>query len=345
MSLHTEILEQPARLKALLQSQRPRAQEIAAAIKARQIKYVFLAARGTSDNAGRYANYVWGARNHLPMALAAPSLFTYYNEPPRLDGALVMGVSQSGASPDIVSVLAEGQRQGCLTLAVTNEPDSALANVADLLLDIQAGIEKAVAASKTYTAELMSLAMISAAMSGEEQAWQDLARVPDWISAVLEQDQSIARMAERFRYMQQCVVIGRGYNYSTAFEWALKMKELTYVVAEPYSSADFQHGPIAIVEGGFPVMAVVPSGKVFDSLMEMLTRLRHQNMAELVVISDNPQALALAQSPIRLPEGMPEWLTPMAAIVAAQLFACHLTVVKGFDTESPRGLHKVTETH
>lgn len=345
MSLHDEILEQPQRLRELLKAQRPKAQEIAAAIKARQVRYVFLAARGTSDNAGRYANYVWGARNGLPMALATPSLFTFYGQPPCLNEAFVVGVSQSGASPDIVSVLAEGRKQGCLTLAVTNEPTSPLARSADLVLDIQAGVEKAVAASKTYTAELMSLAMISAALGGNEQDWQDLARVPDWISAVLEQDATIAHMAERFRYMQQCVVLGRGYNYSTAFEWALKMKELTYVVAEPYSSADFQHGPIAIVESGFPVMAVMPSGKVFQAMFDMLSGLRYQNKAELVVISDNAQALSLAQSPIRLPAGMPEWLTPLAAIVAGQLFACHLTVVKGYDTESPRGLHKVTETH
>ena len=345
MSLHNEIFEQPQRLQELLKTQRPMAQEIASAIKARQVKYVFLAARGTSDNAGRYANYVWGSHNHLPMALATPSLFTYYGEPPRLEGALVVGVSQSGASPDIVSVLAEGHKQGCLTLAVTNEPDSPLAGAADLVLDIQAGVEKAVAASKTYTAELMALAMISTALRDNEQDWQDLARVPAWISTVLEQDENIARMAERFRYMEQCVVIGRGYNYSTAFEWALKMKELTYVVAEPYSSADFQHGPIAIVESGFPVMAVMPDGKVFDSMFEMLKHLRYHNKAELVVISDHAQALALAQSPIRLPAGVPEWLTPLPAIVAGQLFACHLTVVKGYDTESPRGLHKVTETN
>ncbi|HEY3313542.1 MAG TPA: SIS domain-containing protein [Anaerolineales bacterium] len=345
MSLHSEIMEQPQQLRELLHNQRSTAEQIAAAIKARQVKYVFLAARGTSDNAGRYANYVWGSRNRLPMALATPSLFTYYGEPPRLGGALVVGVSQSGASPDIVSVLAEGRKQGCLTLAVTNEPDSPLASSADLLLDIQAGVEKAVAASKTYTAELMSLAMVSVALRGEQQDWLDLAQVPGWIQQVLEQDGNIARMAERFRYMQQCVVLGRGYNYSTAFEWALKLKELTYVVAEPYSSADFQHGPIAIVESGFPVLAALPSGKVFGSMLEMLTRLRNQHRAELVVISDDPRALALAQSPIRLPAGIPEWLTPLVAIVAGQLFACHLTVVKGYDTESPRGLNKVTETH
>lgn len=345
MLLHDEILEQPQRLGRLLHSQRDSAVKIAKAIRLSGSKYVFLAARGTSDNAGRYANYLWGASNHLPMALATPSLFTYYNEPPGLDGALVMGVSQSGQSPDIVSVLTEGRRQGCLTLAVTNVPDSPLAKAAELVFDIQAGAEKAVAATKTYTAELMGLAMISVALCGDERAWLELAKIPFWIDEIIQQDAVIARMVERFRYMQQCVVLGRGYNYSTAFEWALKLKELTYVVAEPYSSADFQHGPMAMVEGGFPVLAVAPQGKVFDSMLEMLTRLRQNKNAELVVISDDLNALALAQSSIRLPAGIPEWLTPLVTIVAAQLFACHLTVIKGYNTDKPRSITKVTETH
>lgn len=345
MSLHDEILEQPERLRALLHNQREAVEKIAAEIQAREINYVFLAARGTSDNAGRYANYVWGARNHLPIALATPSLFTFYGQVPRLAGALVLGVSQSGKSPDIVSVLEEGRQQGCLTLAVTNAPESPLAQAAELHLDIQAGPEKAVAATKTYTAELLALAMLSAALSGEAQAWDELARVPGWIEALLEQGEEIERRAQRYRYMHQCVVLGRGFNYATAFEWALKMKELSYVVAEPYSSADFQHGPIAMVEGGFPVLAVAPQGKVFDSMLEMLTRLRTQHSAELVVVSDDERALALAQTPIRLPAGIPEWLTPIVAIVAGQLFAGHLTRAKGYDTEKPRSITKVTETH
>jgi glucosamine--fructose-6-phosphate aminotransferase (isomerizing) len=344
MTLHEEILEQPGRLAALLQAQRGKITEIAETIRARKVKFVFLAARGTSDNAGRYANYLWGAVNRLPLALATPSLFTYYQQPPLLQEALVVGISQSGQSPDIVSVLEEGRRQGNLTLAITNEPNSPLAAAADLVIDIQAGAEKAVAATKTYTTELMSIAMLSAALANDETAWQELEKVPAWADQVLKQDAEIERMSLRFRYMNQCVVLGRGFNYATAFEWALKMKELTYVVAEPYSSADFQHGPIAMVAGGFPVIAIVPQGKVFDSMLEMLTRLRNQHSAELVVVSNAESALKLAQSPIRLP-AMPEWISPIVSILAGQLFACHLTSVKGYNTEQPRTITKVTETH
>jgi len=345
MTLHSEIFEQPERLASLLEKQKQTVLEIARAIQSRNVQYAFLAARGTSDNAGRYANYLWGAHNGLPLALATPSLFTYYQSPPRLQGALVIGVSQSGQSPDIVSVVEEGRRQGCLTLAITNETDSPLANAADLVLDVQAGAEKAVAATKTYTTELMAIAMISAALSNSEERWNELASVSKWAEQALVLDKEIAQMAQRYRYMSQCVVLGRGFNYATAFEWALKLKELTYMIADPYSSADFQHGPIAMVEGGFPILAVAPSGKVQDSMRDMLTRLRRDKEAELVVISDTADVLALAQSPIRLPPQVPEWLSPLVSILPAQLFACHLTEVKGYDAEAPRSITKVTETH
>jgi glucosamine--fructose-6-phosphate aminotransferase (isomerizing) len=345
MTLHSEIFEQPERLASMLENQKETVLKIAKEIRARDIQYVFLAARGTSDNAGRYANYLWGAHNQLPLALATPSLFTYYQSPPRLQNALVVGISQSGQSPDIVSVLEEGRKQNCLTLAITNIPDSPLAKTVDFILDIQAGEEKAVAATKTYTTELMAIAMLSAALSNSDEQWRQLSSVSEWASYVLKLDERIAQMAERYRYMKNCVVLGRGFNYATAFEWALKLKELTYIIAEPYSSADFQHGPIAMVEGGFPVLAVVPKGKVHGSMLEMLTRLRRDKNAELVVISDDADSLALAQSPIQLPPQIPEWLTPLVGIIPAQLFACHLTTVKGYDTEKPRNITKVTETH
>ncbi|MDQ2692256.1 MAG: SIS domain-containing protein [Chloroflexota bacterium] len=345
MTLHSEIFEQPQRLADLLAGQKQTVLDIARTIQARDIQYAFLAARGTSDNAGRYANYLWGAHNRIPLALATPSLFTYYQSPPRLKGALVIGVSQSGQSPDIVSVIEEGRRQGCLTLAITNAPESPLAQAADLVLDIRAGEEKAVAATKTYTAELMAIAMLSAALDDAQGHWNELSSVSKWVSQTLALDETIAQMAQRYRYMSRCVVLGRGFNYATAFEWALKLKELTYVIAEPYSSADFQHGPIAMVEDGFPILAVAPNGKVQDSMQDILARLRKQQEAELVVISDDEDLLRLAQSPIPLPPHIPEWLTPLVSIIPAQLFACHLTGVKGYDTEKPRSITKVTETH
>jgi glucosamine--fructose-6-phosphate aminotransferase (isomerizing) len=344
MSLHSEILEQPERIQSLLASQRKNVERIASEIRKRDVEYVFLAARGTSDNAGRYANYLLGAMNGLPLALATPSLFTYYNLPPKLKNALVVGVSQSGKSPDIVSVLEEGKRQGCLTLAITNESRSPLARTSDFVLDIQAGKEKAVAATKTYTTELTTIAMLSAALSRNKKRWSELSNVAGWMKSALQQDEFIAQSAQRYRYIDQTVVLGRGFNYASAFEWALKLKELTYIIAEPYSSADFAHGPIAMIESGYPVFAVAPKGKVFSSMLGMLKRLRKEISAELVVVSNDKQALSLAQVPLTIPADVPEWLSPLVSILPAQLFAYHLTSAKGYDTEKPRTIRKITET-
>jgi glucosamine--fructose-6-phosphate aminotransferase (isomerizing) len=255
-----------------------------------------------------------------------------------------LGVSQSGKSPDIVSVLKEGRKQGCLTLAITNEPKSPLANEADFVIDIHAGAEKAVAATKTYTAELLAMAMLSTALENDKKREDELLRVPDWAEMILSLSEHIKELAQRYLFMERCFVLGRGFNYSTAFEWSLKLKELTYVVAEPYSSADFQHGPIAMVERGFPVMAVAPGGAVFDSINSMLIELKQDRHAELLVISDQPSVLELAQSSIALPKGIPEWLTPLITIIPAQLFCYHLTQAKGYNTEVPRSIQKVTET-
>ena len=345
MSLKSEIFEQPERIAGLLHDQQGNIKEIAAIIRKSNIRYVFLAARGTSDNAGRYANYLWGAQNSLPLALATPSLFTFYEKPPNLEGALVVAISQSGQSPDIISVINEGRQQGCLTLSITNAPESPLALASELVFNIQAGEERSIAATKSYTSELMAIAMLSAAIANEKSFWHELGKVSSWSEKVLRQEEKIARMVERYRYLHQCVVLGRGFNYCTAFEWALKLKELTYTIAEPYSSADFLHGPIAMVEGGFPIMAVAPRGKVFDTMLEMLTHLRTHQQAELVVVSDDQRALSLAQSPLPLPSGIPEWLTPIVSIIPAQLFVYYLTLAKGIDPETPRSLGKVTETH
>jgi glucosamine--fructose-6-phosphate aminotransferase (isomerizing) len=209
LNLHSEILEQPIRLRKLLSKQRGALEHVAEEIRRRDIQFVFLAACGISDNAWRYANYLLGSVNCLPLALATPSLFTFYHTPPRLKNALVIGISQSGQSPDIVSVLLEGRKQGCLTLALTNEPASPLAKTADLVLDLQTGPECAVAATKTYTAQLMTLAMLSATLKENELAWTQLEQVADWVDEVLKLDEFIATATQRYRYMAQCVVCPR----------------------------------------------------------------------------------------------------------------------------------------
>jgi glucosamine--fructose-6-phosphate aminotransferase (isomerizing) len=344
VSLESEIHEQPAVLRRLVETQGRAVRDIARSLVGREVHGVFLAARGTSDNAGLYAKYVWESFNRLPVALAAPSLFSVYKRPPVLGSALVVAVSQSGQSPDIVDVVAEGRRQGAPTLVISNDPRSPLARAAEAVIDISAGKEEAVAATKTYTAQLLAIAMLSAALAGDEERWRELERIPALVEEALAASRSVAERAERYRFMDRCVVLGRGYNYATACEWALKLKELAYVIAEPYSWADFQHGPVAMLDRGFPVLAVAPGGAFFEDTLSLLSRLIEERHIELLVVSDQDRALSLAHTSLRLPGGVSEWLSPIVGIVAAQLFCYHLTRTMGLDTEAPRGLRKVTLT-
>jgi glutamine---fructose-6-phosphate transaminase (isomerizing) len=334
-------------LRRLLQEERANIEKLAAAIRERDPRYVMLAARGSSDNAGRYAQYLFGAANRLPVALATPSLFTLYQTPPRLDSALVLAISQSGQSPDIISVIDEGRRQGALTVAVTNDVNSPLAQAAEFTINMHAEKEKAVAATKTYTASLMSIAMLSAALGSDSSAWAALESVPVSMERIVadESIENTLHAAERYRYMEACVVLSRGYNYATCYEVALKLKELTYILAEPYSSADFKHGPVALVAQGFPVLAIVPEGKMDGELVEFMRELRRRG-AELAVISAREDALSpdIAQTPLPIPGGIPEWVSPMVAVVRGQLFAYGLTLAKGYNPDTPRGITKVTLT-
>ncbi|MEE8389833.1 MAG: SIS domain-containing protein [Anaerolineae bacterium] len=341
--LSDEIHAQPQVLARLLDEQAETATHIAAAIRARDVHYAVFAARGTSDNAARYAQYLLGALNRLPVALATPSLFSIYRTPPRMRDALVLGVSQSGQSPDIVGVVEEGRRQGALTVAVTNAPDSPLAQAADHVLPLNAGEERAVAATKTYTAQLAALALLAVQWANDDECLAELRRVPKAVEETLALEEAIAQAAQRYAYATECVVLGRGYNYATAFEIALKLKELTYIVTEPYSSADFRHGPVAIVERGFPAIVVAPQGKVYPDMLA-LTRELAAREAELIVISEQDEPLELARTPLRLPVTLPEWLSPFTCIVPGQLLALHVTLAKGYDPDHPRGLKKVTET-
>ena len=341
--LSDEIHEQPQVLARLLDGQADTAAQIAIAIRAHDVRYAVFAARGTSDNAARYAQYLFGALNRLPVALATPSLFSIYRTPPQLRDALVLGVSQSGQSPDIVAVIEEGKQQGALTVAVTNEPVSPLAQAADYVLPLGAGEEWAVAATKTYTAQLAALALLAVQLASDEERLTKLRSVPVAVKKTLALEEPIALAAQRYAYATECVVLGRGYNYATAFEIALKLKELTYVVTEPYSSADFRHGPVAIVERGFPAIVVAPQGEVYPDMLALAQELAARE-AELIVISDQDEALGLARTLLRLPVALPEWLSPFTCVVPGQLLAMYITLAKGYDPDHPRGLKKVTET-
>lgn len=345
MTLATEIHEQPQVLARLLE-QAPAIARIADAIVARDVEHVVIAARGTSDHAAIYAQYLFGIRLGLPVGLTAPSVLSLYGAEPRFARSLVIGISQSGASPDIVGVVAAARRQGAPTLAVTNEAGSPLATAAEHVLDLGAGPELAVAATKTYTAELLGLALLAAGLRrpGDPLAADpDLALVPAAVEAALEAERSVADVARELAGRDACVVVGRGYEYATAREWALKLKELAHVHADPYSAADFRHGPIALVDAGFPVLAVAPSGRAAGDVEALITRLRDELGAGVLVLSDRPELRAAGRWSIALP-ALPEHLMPIASIVPGQLYAMHATIARGLDPDEPRTIAKVTLT-
>ncbi|HET7182441.1 MAG TPA: SIS domain-containing protein [Candidatus Limnocylindrales bacterium] len=351
MTLLDEIREQPDAAARFLDRQLPRLPAIAAAARRHAPKLVLIAARGSSDHAAIYAQYVLGIRNGLPVALAAPSMFSLFAAPPRLADALVIGISQSGQSPDIVAVLEEAKRQGAPSIAITNTEGSPLADAADHVLLLGAGEERAVAATKTYTTELLAIAALSASLvraatmpsSMHVQAEAELRAVPAAIAVALQTEDAARDRAGRLAWNEpRAIVLGRGFEYGTAREIALKLQELAQVLAHAWSSSDFEHGPLALLEPGFPVIAIVSDDVAGAALVPLLHRLRDEHGADLVVLSRRADTAAF--DPLPLPAGAPAWLAPISSIVPGQLLAYHLARARGLDTEHPRAIAKVTRT-
>jgi len=344
MTLRDEILEQPDVAARFLQRAPAVVGPFAEAIRERGVDHVVIAARGTSDHAAIYAQYVLGVRHNLSVGLGTPSVISLYRAHPRLDRSLVVGISQSGASPDVVAVIEAGRRQGAPTLAITNDPSSPLASAAETCIDLGAGPELAVAATKTYTTELLAIAALSAALSGDPADAAALDAIPEAMGDALALEPDAESMAADQAAADRLLVIARGYEYATAREWALKLKELARVFADPYSAADFEHGPLALLEPGVPVLATVRPGPTAAPLVALLERLRAELHAEIAVVSDQPAALAVARWPFALRQGTPEWLGPIVSIVVGQLHALYLARARGLDPERPRNLDKVTRT-
>lgn len=341
--LEQEIAQQPDVLRRLIQEEATNVREIAAAIQRFQPAFVYIAARGTSDNAARYAQYLMGVYNRLAVGLAAPSVHTLYESPPDLSKALVIGISQSGKSVDVAQVVTDARSQGALTLTITNDATSPMAQAAAYHIPLHAEEERSVAATKTYTAQLTAVAMLVAALAGSDELYSALKALPDQVAETLAMSGDVMRWAERYRYMTHFASIGRGYNYCTAFEISLKVKELCYVTGHGYSEADFLHGPVAQVQPGFPVVVVAPKGKTLPVMLEFLTRLKDRQ-AEALVISNEEATFENAQQKMRLPASTPEWLTPVTAVIPGQIFAMALAMAKGHEVDHPRGLTKVTVT-
>jgi glucosamine--fructose-6-phosphate aminotransferase (isomerizing) len=339
-----EIRQQPEALERTLAGELRRVERFRRLLEKNRPKLIVLVARGTSDNAALFGRYLLEITTGIPVSLAAPSIATLYQAPIDYRGALVVAISQSGESTDTNLVLERARAAGALTLGITNESRSSLARIAEHVFLVRAGREKAVAATKTYTGQMLTMYLLAYALGGGVKM-SELERVPEAAASALDLEPAIDELSERYRFMRNAVVVGRGLNYSNAFEFALKMMETCYVVAERFSSADFQHGPIALVEQGFPVFAFAPPGKTWESMTAMLTRL-HGLRAEIVAITgpDNREVDQCATKVIRLPRRAKEVLTPIPYIVPAQIFAASLASKKGFNPDQPRTISKVTRT-
>ncbi|MBV9279754.1 MAG: SIS domain-containing protein [Chloroflexi bacterium] len=335
-----EIREQPDVFRRLLVRGRDAIASVAHAIRRRRPRFVIFAARGTSDHAALYGKYLVETRLALPAGLASPSTMTIYGARPEMGDVLFIAVSQSGASPDLVEPLTRARAAGAVTLAVTNAPDSPLERAAEYRIDVLAGPERAVAATKTYTGELLSLYLLVEELARDGGPGAD--DLPSLAEELLGLEPRVAEIAVRYRFAEQVVITARGFNYPTALEAALKLMETGYLVAHGFSGADLLHGPMAIIQRGFPVVAIVPNGPGGAALQPVLERLREQG-ADTWVIGERG-APAPATVRLELPPLGPEILSPLLTILPLQQFAWHLARQRGIDPDRPAGLRKVTET-
>ncbi|MFZ0159743.1 MAG: SIS domain-containing protein [Kineosporiaceae bacterium] len=335
-----EIAEQPTVWRHILAESSDSLDEAAAAIRSYRPRFVLLVARGTSDHAALYAKYLIETRLELAAGLVSPSTMTAYGARPDLREVLMIAVSQSGGSPDLVRSLEVAGEQGALTLAVTNNPDSALARTARWHLDIRAGAELAVAATKSYTAEVLTLYLLLSRLRG--RLAPELDRLAEVGERTLALDPHVVEVATRYRFAQRLVVTGRGFSYPTTREAALKLMETSYISAQAFSGADLLHGPLAMVEPQVPVILVAADGVGGRAMMPVLERMTELG-ADICCVGGR-EAVARSTVGLVLPEGLPEELSPLIEIIPLQQLALHLALARGADPDAPRGLRKITRT-
>ena len=338
-----EIMEQADVTEQCLRRNASVLTEIVREIKARGIRFTVIAARGTSDHAAVYGKYVLESLTRCPVALSAPSIVTIYKTKPDFSDTLVIGISQSGQAADVGAVLEAANEQGAVTVAITNVEDSPLAKTARYRLYCYAGPEKSVAATKTFTAQMILMAGLAAEWSGSTELKSKLSQVPAKIRETFGLADSVRQVVDRYRFMDECFVLARGINYSIALETALKIEETTYVRAKAFAISDFQHGPMAMLQKDMPVVVFAPSGSCEEDAREMIEKARDAQ-ADVLVISDREPLRSLGSCSLPVPDGLNDYVSPFCNVVIAQMFACQLAVSKDLNPDAPRRLHKVTKT-
>ena len=337
-----EIAEQPAALAQTIAEERGKIARLGKFLKERDIDLIVIVARGSSDNAALFGRYLLEITTGIPVSLSAPSVHTIYGAKLKLQNALVIGVSQSGEGEDINRVLESTHASGAHTLGITNEPGSSMSELVDETLLMHGGRERSVAATKTFTGQMMLFYMLAAELADRPLAFSYDA-IPDFAARALEQEAAIHELVQRYVFMENCVVVGRGLAYANAYELALKLMETCYVVAERFSSADFLHGPLAMVERHFPVIIFAPPGVMLSGVKDLINRLGELHADTLAITSDLDAAGKCSRSVI-MPRQIDEFAAPIPYIIPAQLFAALLAEAKGLDPDAPRSLSKVTRT-
>jgi glucosamine--fructose-6-phosphate aminotransferase (isomerizing) len=337
-----EIAEQPQALARTIQAERAKISRLGTFLQSREIDLIVLVARGSSDNAALFGRYLLEITTGIPVSLSAPSVHTLYGAKLNLRHALVVGVSQSGEGEDINQVLENARACGAYTVGITNEPSSAMVSFVDETLLMHGGRERSVAATKTFSGQMMLFYMLAAELAESSPAWSYDA-IPEFAARALEQQPAILELVQRYVFMENCVVVGRGLAYANAYELALKLMETCYVVAERFSSADFLHGPVAMVERHFPVILFAPPGVMLPGVKNLIQRLRELRADTLVITSDIETAGHCSRS-IIMPKEIDEFVAPIPYIIPGQLFAALLADAKGLNPDQPRSLSKVTRT-
>jgi glucosamine--fructose-6-phosphate aminotransferase (isomerizing) len=337
-----EIAEQPEGLVRTIEAERTKISRLGKFLNERDIDLIVLVARGSSDNAALFGRYLLEVKTGIPVSLSAPSVHTLYKAKLKLQHALVIGVSQSGEGEDINLVLENARNCGAFTVGITNEPASSMTHIVDETLVMHGGRERSVAATKTYTGQMMLFYMLASELGGNSPSLSYEA-IPDFAARALEQKPALLELVQRYVFMENCVVVGRGLAYANAYELALKLMETCYVVAERFSSADFLHGPLAMVERHFPVILFAPPGVMLPGVKHLIGRLKELH-ADTLVITGDLEAAAACSRAIIMPREIDEFLAPIPYIIPSQLFAALLAEAKGLDPDAPRSLSKVTRT-
>ena len=337
-----EIAQQPMALAKTIREERGKVERLGQFLKRRHVDLIVIVARGSSDNAALFGRYLLEITTGIPVSLSAPSVYTLYGARLKLQNALVIGVSQSGEGEDINHVLERARVCGAYTVGITNEAASSMVHRVDETLLMHGGRERSVAATKTYTGQMMLFYMLAAALADDGLALGYDA-VPEYVARALEQQAAISELVERYVFMENCVVVGRGLIYGNSYELALKLMETCYVVAERFSSADFLHGPLAVVERHFPIFLFAPPGITLGGVKVLMERLRELR-AETLTITGDEEAASLCTRAIRMPPEIDEFLAPIPYIIPGQLFAALLADAKGLNPDAPRSLSKVTRT-